>query len=278
MPLFNLFIPYAVRTCLLEKLSAYDAAKLDLVLGGFLDARERKLLINPLRDLVFNAAEVQSLEAYGMRLLLLGNDVIALRRRLQCPQQFIHEYGHSQKLQIYLFGYCPVMFKTTGVRDRLLNFSLFGTTGACNAVEEIMHMKRLKARITNEGVGPDSVFIMSLGAPNLSCGGPGVWLRVPTTPDCTVDLKIYLPSLHDRERGEISFPWCEAWYLSRCALRKMWLLSYLQDILCMTFGVHTLSVAHLTSSGIHTVGPHGRIWSQRQIDFQAAIQVGEIAS
>lgn len=92
MPLFDLFIPNAVRTRLLERLSAYDAAKLDMIFGQFLDTRERNLYLNPLRDLVFDLAEARALEAYGMRLLLLGNDVFALHARLQRPQHYIRKH------------------------------------------------------------------------------------------------------------------------------------------------------------------------------------------
>jgi hypothetical protein len=77
MPLLSLFFPYPVRKQLLESLSAYDVAKLDVVFQRILSRRERKLYLNPLRDLVEDIAKVQALEAYGMRLLVLRNDVLA---------------------------------------------------------------------------------------------------------------------------------------------------------------------------------------------------------
>jgi hypothetical protein len=47
MPLFDLLIPYETRRELLRNLSAYDVAKLDAVLGGFLDPKERDVYLNP---------------------------------------------------------------------------------------------------------------------------------------------------------------------------------------------------------------------------------------
>jgi hypothetical protein len=126
MSLFSLFVSYPVRERLLQALSAYDIAKLDVVFGGFLRPRERRLYLNPIRDLIENTAEVRALEAYGLKLLLFGNDVLALRQRLLRPRDYIRKHGHSRKLQIYLVALCPVFTKTAEIRDRLLSFSLSG--------------------------------------------------------------------------------------------------------------------------------------------------------
>jgi hypothetical protein len=48
MPLFDLLIPYETRRELLQNLSAYDVAKLDVVLGGFLDSKEREVYLSPI--------------------------------------------------------------------------------------------------------------------------------------------------------------------------------------------------------------------------------------
>lgn len=274
MPLFDLFVPYAVRKQLLQSLSAYDAAKVDMVFGRFLESRERELYLNPMRDLLFNLADVQALEACGLGLVLLGNDVMALQQRLQRPQYYIRKYGHSRKLQIYLVGYCPVITKTNEIRNGLLNFSVFGAPSARRVSEDTLQMEHITAKVTYESLSPDTVFIMSLGAPTQPNERPGFWLRVPSVPDSTVDLRLYVPSLHDRQRGEVRFPWCEAWNLSKCVLRKTWLQSYLVDVLCMCLRIHTLSVAHLTSSGIRAAGPYGRLWSERQIYIQNTVLAG----
>lgn len=270
MPLLSLFVPYPVRRQLLQSLSAYDIAKLDVVFGGILSRRERKLYLNPLRDLVEDIAEVQAHEAFGMRLLLLGNDVLALQQRLQSPQDYIRKYGHRRKLQIYLVGLCPMITKTTGIRDKLLNFSLFGAPSAQNVFRDTMQMKRIKAKALY-GSFILSMFVMSLGASQQQNKHHGFWLRAQAVPDSTIDLRFYIPSFLDRQRGEIHFPYREACNLSKCVLRKAWVLSYLVDLLRMCLNIHVLSVANLTSQGLHIIEPHGRIWSQKQINTQTAV-------
>jgi hypothetical protein len=268
MSLFSLFVEYPVRKRLLQALSAYDIAKLDVVFGGFLPHPERQLYLNPIRDLIENTDEVQDLEAYGMKLLLFGNDVLALRQRLQHPQDYIRKHGHSRRLQVYLVGLCPVFTKTTGIRDRLLSFSLSGARDADGTSEDTIQMRLLKAEAVYGDLSPRTEFIMSLGAPYRPSKQRGFWLHVQAVPDPTVDLRLYVPSFLDRQRREVLFPHREACHLSMCILRKAWLLSCLADVLRMCFGLHVLSVANLTSRGLYIVGPHGRIWSQKRIDIQ----------
>jgi hypothetical protein len=127
---FDLFMPYSVRKQILQSLSAYNVVKINIVLGECLVSREQKLYLNPIRDLIWDVAEVGALEAHGMRLLLIGNDVLALQQRLQHLQHYIRKYGHSQKLHMYLVVYCPVLIRTNEIRDRLINTSLFGAPSA----------------------------------------------------------------------------------------------------------------------------------------------------
>ena len=270
MPLFDLLVPYPVRVQLLQYLSAYDVARLDMLLGRFLDSRERELYLNPLRDLVFDVAEVRALETYGMKLLLLGNDVSALQQRLRKPHHYIHGHGRKRKLQIYLIGYCPVITKTTGIRDRLLGFSLFGAPSTHRIFEDTLHMRAIKAKILYESLEPDAAFILSLGAPAHLSERPGSWFRVPTVPDVTVDLRVYIPSLHDRQHAAYRFPLCEAWRLSRCMLRRAWPLSLLVDAFYILLRIHNLSAAYLTSSGLHTAEPYGRLWSRGALKIRAS--------
>ncbi|KAF2818240.1 hypothetical protein CC86DRAFT_435067 [Ophiobolus disseminans] len=264
MPLFNLFVPYSVRTQLLQSLSAYDAAKLDIVFPGFLDPREKNLFLNPLRDLVWDVNEVRALEAYGMRLLLLGNDVMALQERLHYPRSYIKKHGHSRKLRIYLTGYCPVLAKTTQIRDRMVGFSVNSTPSAYSMFEDTVQIRNIKSRITYEGLSPDTNFTMSFGASIESSAHRSFWLQVPETLDATVDLRIYVPSFKDREWGKVYFPSREALRLSRCVLRRAWLLSCFTDVLRMCFNIRIISVAYLSSSGLHPV-LYGRLWLESQI-------------
>jgi hypothetical protein len=268
MSIFDLFVPYPVRQQILQSLSAYDVAKVDMALGRFLDHAERKYYLNPIRDLIWDIHEVRALEAYGLRLLLIGNDASALHQRLQHPQHYIHKYGHSRKLHIHLVGFCPVMAQTTGIRDRLIETSLFGTPSAYSVFEDTLQMRHMKAKVTYDGLGADTIFMLSFGASTQATKRQGFWRHIPNAPDHTVDLRLYVPSFNDRQLGKIQFPYRETLRLSGCVLRRAWLLSYLVDVLCMCLDVHTLGVAFLTSSGVHAVGPHGRFWLQNQIDVQ----------
>jgi hypothetical protein len=271
MPLFDLLICYEVRGKLLRNLSAYDVAKLDMVVRGFLDLRERRLYLNPLRDIIWDIAEVKYLEAHGMRLLLMGNDVLALQQRLDHPRRYIKRYGHTRKLQIYLIGYCPVMNRTTGIRDRILSFSILQTPSQRRVEEDTLHMRRMKGQIMNNSLRPDAIFIMSFGAILHASRVHGSWLHVSNIPDLTIDLRIYVPSFHDRQWGEVQFPCRETWHLSKCALRKLWLFAFLGNVLCMYLNTQNLSVAHLTVSGIQALGPYGRLWVRKQILIQCVI-------
>ena len=268
MPLCDLFVPYPVRRPILNSLSAYDVAKLEIVLGMFLDPGEREDYLNPIRDLVWDIDEVKALEAYGLRLLLMGNDVLALQQRLQHPQHYIRKYGHSRNLQIYLVGHCPVMTRTTEIRDRLINASFFGAPSAYSVFEDTIQIRKMKAKVIYNGLNAGTIFMLSFGASTQTTKSKGVWRHAIDVPDLTVDLRLYVPSFDDRQWGEIQFPHREALRLSKCVLRKAWLLSCLADILCMCLDMHTLSVACLTSSGVHTVGPYGRLWLQKQIVIQ----------
>jgi hypothetical protein len=83
MAFCNLFTPYDVRKGILRNLSAFDVAKLDIVMGNILDPLERKLYLNPTRDLIWNTNEMNSLIECGMKLLLIGPDTYTLTKRLQ---------------------------------------------------------------------------------------------------------------------------------------------------------------------------------------------------
>lgn len=266
MGLFNLLVPVPVRTELLSNLSAWDVAKLNAVFRGFLDPSERLYYLNPVRDLVWNTNELRALEVYGMRLLLLGDDVSALQQRLEDPEQHIRRYGHNQKLQIYLTGYCPVMHKTTQVRDRTLEFTISGGTADKYSIsEDTLQIRRMKARILYNDYSPDTMFIMSFGVSTRLNEHGGTWLQVLDIPDSTVDLRIYVPSFKDRSCGKIQFPRREALRLSRSSLRRARIWSVLVDIVCMCLKIHTVGAAYISSSGLQHVEPHGRMWLEEQI-------------
>lgn len=271
MPFCSLLRPYPVRKRLLQNLSAYEIAKLDVTFRRILGHSERAFYLNPLRDLFEDIAEVQALETYGMKLLLLGNDVLALLQRLQRPRHHMRQHAHCRKLQLYLIGLCPVLSDTTEARDRLLNFSLFGARTADSMSEDTIQMRLLRAEAVYENLSPKTMFIMSFGGRNQPNKHRGSWLHVQTVPDSDVDLRVYVPSFLDRQRREVHFPYSEARHISKCVTRKAWLLPCLSDILRMVLGIHVLCVAFLTSRGIQLVGPHGRLWSQKHMSIQGVV-------
>jgi hypothetical protein len=263
MAFFDLLVPIPIRKQLLQNLSAYDVAKLNIVFRGFLDPSEKVSYLNPLRDLIRDINEMHALEAHGMRLLLFGNDVQALQQRLDNPERYFQKYGHRRKLQIYLTGHCPVLAKTIQIQDRTVRFSINGTPNEFSICKDTLQINKMKTRILYEGLSPDTNFIMSFGASTLSSERRGFWLLVPDIPDGTVEqLRIYVPSLMDREWGQVRFPCREALRLSRCIVRRARLSSFLTDILCMCLNIRTIGVAYLSSSGLQPIEPHGR---QRQM-------------
>jgi hypothetical protein len=95
MPLFDLLIPYKIQQSLLQSLSAYNVAKLNAVLGGFLDRREREVYLNPIQDLIWDTTELRALKAFGMRLLLIGNNTSALQEQVRHLIKYIRNQGHA---------------------------------------------------------------------------------------------------------------------------------------------------------------------------------------
>lgn len=82
----------------LRDLSAYDVAKLAVVFPESLYTQEMEVYMNPLRDFFDNMNEVQALEDYGMKLVLLGNDILTLRHLLDFSEEYISTHGDSRKL------------------------------------------------------------------------------------------------------------------------------------------------------------------------------------
>lgn len=132
-------------------------------------------------------------------------------------------------------------------------------------------MSGIEAETGNGSHIPRAMFVVSLGAPNQPINHRGFWIQVPAVPDFTIHLKIYVPSLQVRQQGDVYFPCCESWHLSKCILRKAWLLSSLADVVRMCLCIHTLSIGNLKSQELYVVGPHGRVWSQKQINIQTMV-------
>jgi hypothetical protein len=193
---------YEARKVLLQYLSAFDAAKLDS-LYSFLSDREKELYLNPVRDLIWNLSEMESLQGEGLRLILLGADALALQKRIRNPGK-VH---NSRRLQIYLIGTFPFQNKNTNTIDRMLEFNIDGRLSRSSVLRDQVELERI------ERYDPDSIrpFLMGFAVAAFCKTARGSWHRVRDVPDRTVDLRVYVPSFQDRVLDEIRIPPLERW-------------------------------------------------------------------
>ncbi|KAF1999277.1 hypothetical protein P154DRAFT_232822 [Amniculicola lignicola CBS 123094] len=129
--LMDVLIPYDTRKEVLSWLSAFDIAKLDLVLEHILDQTERQVYLNPMRDIIWNKSLMNALVLEGMKLILCGDDVRLLHQRLHDTKSYLQVHGHKRRLQIYLVGLCPFPEDMEHVNDRILSFILHECESSC---------------------------------------------------------------------------------------------------------------------------------------------------
>jgi hypothetical protein len=241
MTFCNLFTPYDVRKGILRNLSAFDVAKLDIVMGNILDPSERKLYLNPTRDLIWDTKEMNDLIECGMKLLLIGPDIHTLTRRLQNPQSYLRSCHYKRKLRVYLIGYFTINGVTSDALDRMLAFTITRVPSQCRIFRDKMQLRRMKGQISGNGVRADAAFIMSFGlSTQIGTNKSPCWHKVDDIPDCTIDLRVYIPDLQSRLREEVRLPWRESLRLSKYVLRRSWKISSLIMVLCMHRESYTL--------------------------------------
>ncbi|KAF1964750.1 hypothetical protein BU23DRAFT_425538, partial [Bimuria novae-zelandiae CBS 107.79] len=190
---------YDARKRILQHLSAWEIAKLNVCLGHVLDDRELTAYIRPFRDLFFDEKEMEYLVAEGMKLVLLGNDVPLLRKRLQDPVSYLKRGRTEKTLQIYLLGVFPVQLRNKHMLHRMLAFGIHERPDLARFDYDKVAFKAIQKR------GPkEKLFMISFGVP--FTGGRiedrGFWHRVEA-PDVFVDLKVYVPCFRDRALGEV---------------------------------------------------------------------------
>ena len=198
--LLGILIPYEIRKSLLQYLSAYDVAKLDECLGHVLDPRERAFYLDPMRDLFWDVAEIQTLLRAGMEFVLLGNDTSALEQRLHDTKSYLRRYS-KQKLYIYIIGFFSFRGQDSHTLERLMGFSIDEAPNNVRMLIDIYHLKRMRASYDLNSIRK---FMISFGAPIMSSrrGNTGFWYKIPNTPDATVELRVYVPSYDDRVREQ----------------------------------------------------------------------------
>ncbi|KAH8701371.1 hypothetical protein GQ44DRAFT_553539, partial [Phaeosphaeriaceae sp. PMI808] len=191
---------YEIWEAILQYISAYDAAKLSLVVDCILQT-DREKILNPVRDLIWNVSEMEKLLQEGMKLLLLGSDVPALTQRLHHTEEYLKEHGR-RRLKIYLIGTFPIRNKTTTTLNRMVKFSTTGKPSRNRVFKDKYQLRQIKMGME---LGSDKTFLMAFGAPLSTSGGiiQGTWHKV-SVPDKTIDLRLYAPCFNDRIRDEVT--------------------------------------------------------------------------
>jgi hypothetical protein len=217
--LLAILIPYEIRKSLLQYLSAYDVAKLDECLGHFLDPRERAMYLDPMRDLFWDVADIQTLLRAGMEFILLGNDTSALVQRLHDTKKYLRRYS-KRKLHVFLVGFFPFQGQDSHTLERLMAFSLNRAPSNIRLFTDKYHLKRMRA---SHDLNAIRKFIIAFGAPTMSPKGSntGFWHKVPNIPDATVELRVYVPSYDDRVNEEVTVSRREVLQLHRCVSRNL---------------------------------------------------------
>lgn len=197
LTLMDLLIPYECRKGVLQHLSAWDVAKLDLCLDSVLDERERRIYLNPVRDLFQDITELGIMIKAGMKLVLIGNDVVHLQLRQACPARYARREGPNERLQIFLLGMFPAQVSNPRLVEKMMQFCVGKHADQSRVDYDKASLAEVRTR------HPNHMFLMSFGIPVI--GGRlehrGFWYSAET-PDKTIDLKVYVPCIQDRLAGE----------------------------------------------------------------------------
>jgi hypothetical protein len=242
--LLDVLLRYEARKILLQHLSAFDAAKLDS-LYSFLSDREKELYLNPVRDLIWNLSEMDSLQGEGLRLILLGADALALQKRLQNPRQF--QVHNRRKLQIYLIGTFPFQNKNKDTIDRMVGFNIDGRLSRSCVLRDQVELRRI------ERYDPSSMrpFLMGFGVAAFRRTARGSWHRVRDVPDRTVDLWVYVPSFQDRILDEVRIRLLERWQICRNDQENhQSILTFLKKVCTVCLNRAQIRSAYLSNQGI----------------------------
>jgi hypothetical protein len=221
----DLLIPYESRKGILQQLSAWDVAKLDLYLGGILDEQERKAYLNPIRDIFYHVAELNSLLKGGMKLVLLGNDTSHLYRRLKDPGRYATRTNRSKRLHLYLLGMFPVQLEEKDLLDRMIKFCLYS-----DAHPARVHYDKAVFKVI-QSQRPNGAFLTSFGVPIREgrIEDRGFWHTFHEVPERSIKLKLYVPCFRDRWLGQASLRLSElsrvsGHTLNFCKLQTVWAL------------------------------------------------------
>lgn len=217
--IFSLLAIFPARSRLLQLLSAYDCAKLDKALGGILSAVERRTYIDCTRDLFWHHSDMHRLMRHGMKLLVLGKDVAALRSRLRWPK-----YGASSKkrLRIFLAGLFPLHGQPIEFLLDALGVSVEPYPDTCRIKADKDDLEKLRIRSEIDILPMSRYFLLSFAVPKGSDPGDtcSAWYKVPRAPEASVDLYTYIPSTRDRLYATVTVPLMTIARMSRGTCRS----------------------------------------------------------
>lgn len=230
--LIDLLIPHESRKGILQRLSAWDVAKLDLCLGRILDEQERLVYLNPIRDMFYPVAELEILLKGGMKLVLLGNDIPHLYRRLKDPGRYARTNG-DKRLHIYLLGMFPVQLENKNLLGRMIKFSVCNNPHPARVDYDQAAFKAIQSQ------SPNGAFLTSFGVPvhEGRIEDRGFWHICQEIPERSIKLKLYVPCFRDRLLGQASLRPSELSKvsgdaLSVCKLRTIWALVCIYALRC----------------------------------------------
>ena len=203
--LLDILRSYDARKQIFSLLSAYDLAKLNLVLGHILNEREKLIYLNPVRDIIWDTSEMSILLDKGLKLFICGSDVPLLDLRIRDPQRYLRENGHQRRLRLYLFGYFSLV---SGGEQHSWNQMLrFSISRYASPRRIIRDEQELAAIVQASRRRPfEKAFLTSFGSAMPGFQLESAWHDEVDIPDKTIDLKVYTPSYHDRFLEEIVLP------------------------------------------------------------------------
>ena len=236
--LIDLLVRYESRKSILQQLSAWDVAKLDLCLGFILDEQERKAYLNPIRDLSYHVVELNSLLKGGMKLVLLGNDVPRFYKRLKYPGRYAKRTNGRKHLHLHLLGMFSVQLEKEESIDRMIKFCLYDNPDPARVHYDKRAFEAIKSQ------RPNGLFLTSFGVPihEGRIEDRGFWHTCQEIPDVSIKLKLYVPCFTDRLSGEASLKLSElsgvsGHTLNLFKLRTAWVF------LCIRARMYTLESA-----------------------------------
>jgi hypothetical protein len=211
----HLFTAYPIRTAIAQHLSAFEAAKLDAVLGGLFSAAEKHKYLHLGRDLFWNFSAVQDLMSRGLRLIFFGQDVAALQKRLDQPCKSSRS---NSRLRIYLIGLFPLIDQRNAILGDVLTLSIEQEPSLFRIMNDGYEFARLRDRFERDPWISNATkqFIISFSAPMAPPRRverrQSPWHKVSSCPESTIDLRVYVPSYRDRKYDNVR--------MSRGSLRR----------------------------------------------------------